>query len=257
MKIKAIHFLNKCLLVSILLIFTLTLSMRCSSQNNIQLIKKEDQVDIIYNGQIVTSYLHGNHLLKPCLYPVKSTSGEIVTRSYPFKKVEGESTDHKHHTGAYFTYGSKDEVNGDGYWNTKDGTNKIQHVKIIDAGSANGKGKLLTLSHWINSNKQPILKERRLMEFHSFSDDEYKIDFTIHLFAIDTLVTFKDTKEGMFAIRVADWLAENAKGNLYKSTGEYLNAQGERTEKNIWGKQSSWVRLQGKKEQDFKNYCKQ
>lgn len=234
------------ILISFILL-TLSLNFSCQNRSNIEFIQKENQIDVIINGQHFTSYLHGINLLKPCLYPVTAPSGEVVTRSYPFQEKEGESRDHPHHTGVYFTYASKGEVNGDSFWNMHDVPPQIRHVKILETKEGDNEGSLKTLSHWINSKNQPIIAETRTMDFYS-ADNEYKIDFTIQLSALDTTVTFQDTKEGMFAIRVADWLTENTKGTLYKSTGEYLNAEGDKTEKNIWGKRSNWVRLEGEKD---------
>jgi hypothetical protein len=228
----------------------------CSTDNNIKFIQKEGQIDVIANNKLLTSYLYGNHLSKPILYPVHSPSGEVVTRWFPLKEVEGEGKDHPHHTGVYFTYGSNHEVNGNSYWaNAHDRLPltmaeklpRISHIKINELKEGKNKGKMAVLFHWLNKNNKPILEENRVMEFYA-GEDEYKIDFTINLTAIDTIVTFGDTKEGMFAIRVADWLAENARGTLYQSTGEYLNSEGDKTEKNIWAKQSPWVRLEGEKE---------
>lgn len=227
----------------ILFIYVIT---GCSSQDNVEFYQQEDQVDIMINGDLFTSYLYGDDLLKPSLHPVKSPTGEEVTRGYPFVEKEGESSDHPHHTGVYFTYGNSDQVNGDGFWH-HDGPQKIKHVKILDMKGGKNKGQLSTLSHWINSKSQPILEENRIMEFYNL-ENEYKIDFTIRLSAIDTTVTFEDTKEGMFAIRVADWLAEDSRGTLYKSSGEYSSADGSKTEENIWGTRSSWVRLEGEKD---------
>ena len=72
-------------------------------------------------------------------------------------------------------------------------------------------------------------------------EDEYAIDFSIELKAQDTKVVFQDTKEGMFAIRVADWLREKG------GSGRYLNSYGDETEDNVWGKRARWVCLQGEK----------
>ena len=228
----------------------------CGTHNKIGFIQHGDQVDVMAGGRLITSYLYGQHLSKPILYPVHSPSGEVVTRGYPFKEIEGESNDHPHHTGVSFTYGSNGEVNGNSFWanlhdkpplTMDEKLPRIRQEKILEMKGGGDKGMLRTVNHWIDRNNKTILEESRIMDFYS-SEDEYKIDFTIHLSALDTSVTFKDTKEGMFAIRVADWLAENAKGKLYESTGEYLNAEGERTEKNIWARRSAWVRLEGEKE---------
>jgi len=235
--------INISFIVSILLLIV-----SCSNYNNLKFIESENQIDIKVDDKLFTSYLYSHDLLKPCLHPVISPSGEIVTRHYPFKEVEGEQWDHKHHTGIYFTYGSKGEVNGNSFWNFHDAPPQITHIKTLEIKSKKSKGSISTLSHWISRTHKPILEEKRLMEFDVSNKNEYKIDFTIYLTAIDTTVTFEHTKEGMFAIRVIDWLTEKNSGTLYKATGEYLNAEGNKTEKNIWGKRSKWVRLEGEKD---------
>jgi hypothetical protein len=226
------------------------------AQNKISFIEKENQMDIMTNGQLITSYLYGPHLSKPILFPVKSPSGETVTRGFPLVITEGESQDHPHHTGISFTYGSNGDVNGNSFWaNAHDKPPltkeiklpQIRHKEIIEIKKSVGKASITTRNHWVNKTGRPILEEIRIMEFQA-NEKEYTIDFTFELTAIDTTVTFTDTKEGMFAIRVADWLAEDANGTLFESTGQYLNAEGENNEENIWAKRSSWVRLEGQKE---------
>lgn len=59
----------------------------------------------------------------------------------------------------------------------------------------------------------------------------------ITLKAIDTTVTIHDTKEGLFAIRVADWLSEKY------GTGRYLSSNNDETEAQVWGTATDWTRL--------------
>ncbi len=246
----------KKIIISSLILFCVLFLGSCRSGGRVEFVQHEDQIDVMVDNKLITSYLFGHHLSKPILYPVQSPSGEVITRWYPFKEMEGESTDHPHQTGVYFTYGTKGEVNGSSFWYnphdrppfTKDQKlPQIRQDKILEMKGGRGKGELATVNLWVDHENKPVLEENRVMEFF-VKEDEYKIDFTISLTPVDTVVTFDDTKEGLFAIRVSDWLAENARGTLYESTGEYLNAQGERTEKEIWGKRSPWVRLEGEKD---------
>ncbi len=81
------------------------------------------------------------------------------------------------------------------------------------------------------------------MVFRAFeADDQYEIDFSVTLKAVVDKVVFSDTKEGMMAIRVAPWLKEK------DGTGQYLSANGDRSEKNVWGKRATWMSLQGQHE---------
>ena len=228
----------------------------CSSNKNITFVQKADQIDILADNQLITSYVYKQENQKPIMFPVYSPSGEIVTRGFPIMPVEGESTDHPHHRGITFTYGNG-EVNGSTFWGlpnfgSVDYDNirlpQIKHEKVLEMKEGDKDSKLSTESLWIDKTNKPILRENRIMEFYA-DKDENRIDFTITLTALDTVVTFEDTKEGMLSIRVADWLAETPTGAQFKGkgTGEYLNAEGGKKEKEIWGKRSAWVRLEGNK----------
>lgn len=212
----------------------------CGSGPKVTFVEKENQIDVMMNGQLFTSYLYKPELTKPILYPVLSPSGIKVNRSYPFEIVAGESNDHPHHTGVFFTY---DKVNQDGFWNNTTTPPQIKHIKIAKMEGGKEKGTLSTVMHWVAKSGKTLLVENRTMVFYP-GKDSYKIDFTMTLTAKDTAVVFQDTKEGMFAIRVAHWLREKDKDG----TAMYLSSNGDEFEKNVWGKRAKWMRLEGEKD---------
>ncbi len=215
---------------------------------------KEDKyhVEVLIGGKLFTNYMHtpdpsrpiiakGILQTKPVLYPLVSPSGTVVTRGYPFENVPGEATDHPHHMGLYFTM---DNVGPDKdvFWgNSKNPLPAIKHVKISRMKGGNGAGTLTAVSHWVGKAGKPLLEEEREMVFRSLDSEHTAIDFTITLKALGQDIPIEDTKEGMFAIRVAQWLTE-------KAGGRYLNSNGEELEQGVWGKRAEWVRLQGEKE---------
>lgn len=203
-----------------------------------QIFESYNQIHVLKEGRHLASYLYDSALLKPILYPLHSPSGILMEREYPFYRVAGESHDHPHHTGLFFTYGSEGEVNGNNFWANQQGLTKIRHTAVEQMKSDSDKAILETLSHWIDEDGKSILAENRTMVFNG-NDSNNTIDFTIRLKAIYEDVIFKDTKEGMFGIRVADWLSEE-RGN-----GTYLNSKGDTTEAGVWGKRAKWVRLEG------------
>jgi len=210
----------------------------CMAVPKVELVQDKDnhKIDVKINGKFFTSYLYPLTLTKPSLWPVHSPSGVVMTRSFPFKKgVPGERTDHPHHMGVFFTY---DKVNNDGFWNNSKYPPQVKHAKIKKMESGE-KGTLSTELHWVGKSGQTLLKEDRTMVF-SAGKNEYIIDFEMTLTAQAKPVLFDDTKEGMFAIRVAPFLKEKG------GKGEYLSANGDKNEKNVWGKRAPWVRLQGK-----------
>jgi len=231
----------------------------CGTGRSVKFVQGDKKIDVMVGGKHVTSYLYGGEpykivkgadrrdggfLTKPVLFPVRSPSGVVVTRGYPLVDVETERKDHPHHVGVFFTY---DKINEDGFWaTTTAGTSQIKHVKVTEMAPGPDEGKLSIVSHWIGKDGKVLLEEKRDMVFRP-GQDEYVIDFFIQLTAQDTKVIFGDTKEGMFAIRVADWLRE-PEGSKYPCTGKYFSSEGAETAKSIWGKRARWVCLQGEKD---------
>ncbi len=210
----------------------------CQVGPRVKFVRGDDKIDVMIGGEHFTSYRYEDTLTKPVLYPVNTPSGIVVNRSYPLAKVEGESDDHPHHAGIFFAC---DKVNGNGFWNNTTWSPHIKHVKVTKMKGGASKGKLSTVMHWVGKSGKTLLEEKRKMVFIA-GENEYVIDFDINLTAQDEKVVFEDTKEGMFAIRVADWLREKG------GTGRYLSSNGDETEENVWGKRARWVRLQGEKD---------
>jgi hypothetical protein len=84
------------------------------------------------------------------------------------------------------------------------------------------------------ANNKILLLETRDMVFYAGSDKNRIIDFNITLSAPTEDVTFGDTKEGAFAIRLADSFTE-------KRGMKMVDADGRTKMANIWGKRSNWV----------------
>ena len=225
-----------------LFLATILFAVACTSASKVEFVQGDHQIDVKINGKLFTSYIYRADLTKPVLYPLLSPSGVKLNRGFPFEKIEGESTDHPHHTGIFFTY---DEVNKDGFWNNTNSPPQIQHVEVAEMTSGEGKGRLSVVMNWVAKSGKTLLQENRTMLF-SPGKNSVTIDFDLKLTARDTTVVFHDTKEGMFAIRVAQWLTEK------NGTAKYTSSNGDQTEKEVWGKRADWVKLEGEK--DGKTY---
>jgi hypothetical protein len=194
-----------------------------------------EDVAININGAPFTIFHYGTDANKPYLAPLRSASGKIVTRGFPMENIAGESKDHLHHRGLWFSY---DDVNGVKFWEndpsyaaTKPNIGRIA-VRKSEWKDGDKSGTLKATMEWRDPKGQPLLIEDRDMIF--YSDPKLRIiDFIINLTAaVD--VTFGDTKEGAFAIRLADNFTE-------KKGGKMVDADGRKTMANIWGKRSNWV----------------
>jgi cyanophycinase len=217
---------------------------------SVEFVKGDHRIDVMIEGKLFTSYLYGDNLPKPVLYPIQTPAGVLVSRGYPLRDVKGESQDHPHHAGIFFAY---DRVNGNNFWLNTAKAPHIEHIKVTEMTGGEGQGQLSTVLHWVAKDGTVLLEERRDMIF-SAGKDGYAIDFRIDLVAQKDPVVFGDTKEGLLAIRVADWMREpfeqkaGVVGISGTGNGKYLNADGAEGEKGVWGQRSKWVCLQAAKD---------
>jgi hypothetical protein len=181
------------------------------------------------DGKPFTTFHDGADVGKPYLAPVRSASGKIVTRGFPMEQIPGESRDHLHHTGLWFSY---DDVNGTKLWENHPSYTKPHMGREVVRSAEWKNGTLMAVIEWRDTDGKVLLVENRDMTFAG--DSKLRtIDFDITLTAaLD--VTFGDTKEGAFAIRLAEPFTE-------RKGAKIVDADGRATMKNVWGKRSNWV----------------
>lgn len=205
-----------------------------------------DQISISIDGQAFSDFYMGSAYPKPFLSPLRNASGLIVTRKYPMEKVAGETSDHQHHRGLWIGYG---EINGINFWENEfkyvsgqpknydtAKIGKISLRKVNEIKSGKKSGKIDATFEWLGPNDADFMEEKRIMTFSGASDTR-TIDFDFTLTAKQTM-HFADTKEGFFAIRLADSMIE-------KNGGMMTNSEGAQTEKNVWGQRANWVDYDG------------
>jgi hypothetical protein len=168
---------------------------------------------------------------KPFLFPLIGPTGESFTRAYPMIDVPGEDRDHPHQRSCWFTHGS---VNGIDFWSEGKGKGTIREVKphVIIEGPV--LGRLRMRDEWLAPDGRLVCQDRRILTFYHTQSVRI-IDLEIAIEATGGPVTFGDTKEGMFGLRVASSM-DVAK----KKGGRITNAEGVTDEK-AWGKASPWV----------------
>jgi hypothetical protein len=241
--------MKKTILILILSLFMTELR---AAPLGVEFSQRDDRIDVMIGDKLFTSYRFGRELTKPILVPIRTPSGIEVSRREPLVEMEGGSMDHEHHVGIFFAV---DQVNGVNFWRNVSTSPQIRHVKIAQMACDNGKGQLTAISHWIDDNDHILLEEKRSMIFIT-GEDEYTIDLSIDLAAKNEEVLFEDIEEGMFAIRLSDYLRESDDGPVLQAgrpipkenvagTGRYFTSNGDETAKNAWGKRARWVALQG------------
>lgn len=227
-------------------------------------VRNQEQIaDVLIGGKLVTSYCWPGNVYKPVLYPVMTLTGTEISRGFPLKPREGERNDHIHQVGSWLNYGN---VNGFDFWGNGSTGEKsenggvIKHLGIDKAKGGEGEGMLAVSASWQDPSGKDLLEEKS--EFHFIVHENYYcIDRITTLTAMGQDVTMKDTKEGMFAIRVARQLELPSKENvpvldssgkpgLEKAsenrgvTGNYRSSEGISGE-DVWGTRAKWMSLYG------------
>ena len=227
-------------------IFALCLSAAALSAQ-VKIEKGDQTVSVEIDGKPFTTFYYGPQSGHPYLHPLRAATGTIVTRAYPMEKVPGESTDHQHHRGLWFGHF---DVNGYDFWsNEKDYKTKnrgnIVLKSVDDVKSGKKQGSITVTMEWLDPQGVALVRENRTMTFYAGNADR-RMDLDFKLTALSQ-VTFKDEKDGLFAIRVAAGLEEKEKKSLADPprTGLMVNAEGCKTEAECWGKRSNWMDFHG------------
>ena len=197
---------------------------------------------ITMDRQTLTEY-HVDAGHKPFFFPVIGPTGVSYTRAFPMARVAGEDHDHPHQRSFWFTHGS---VNGVDFWSEDppagttrkvDKTPRAGTIREVDRkGLAQGPalGRLWTRDEWRAPDDHKVCEDERTVTFYRTQGPRI-IDFEITIHATDGPVTFGDTKEGMFGLRVASSMdVDKTKG------GKITNAEG-LTNAKAWGQASPWV----------------
>ena len=147
-----------------------------------------------------------------------------------------ETKDHVHHRSLWFTHGS---VNGVDFWGEtpKGKTGTIVHRKFVTIASGE-QARIVTDNDWLAPSGKKVCEDRRSLTFGVLGDARW-IDFDITLRASEGPVSFGDTKEGSFALRVAESLAVDSHRG-----GRIVNSRGQ-TNAAAWGKPAEWVDYHG------------
>jgi hypothetical protein len=201
-----------------------------------------NNVKVLIDGQLFTEYRGESP--KPSLYPIVGPNGVNITRDFPFKKVDGQSSDHPHHRGLFFAHG---EVNDVDYWKEGGDAGTIVHEKFSDMATTENAATFVAHSKWTEPDGDVVLKDARTIRVEKRADGARVLDISISLTAVDDDVEFGDTKEGTMAVRVADSIAMEPDG-LPAPTGPNkpgaLNSEGLKNKK-VWGQQSKWTSFFG------------
>jgi hypothetical protein len=200
----------------------------------VEMIPKGRRIEVRIDGKLVTEYIPDDGP-KPYFFPLIGPTGAAMTRAFPMKNVEGEKRDHPHQRSLWFTHGSVNRVD---FWSEAPGHGRIVETSRPTVVGGSAMGILRTTDDWLAPDGKKVCEDERTVRVFSTKKGRV-LDFDVTLKATEGPVTFGDTKEGMFGLRVASSMDVTAwKG------GRIENAEGAE-DKAAWGKPSPWVDYTG------------
>ncbi|HTU93946.1 MAG TPA: PmoA family protein [Gemmataceae bacterium] len=202
-------------------------------------------------GETAAVYRSGGDLAKPILWPLLAPNNKEITRAWPMHPVAsgGLKEDHPHQKSAWFTYGDvipeglelkhkSKGVEGIDFWSEGPNCGRIVCKDVYGLTIADNYVGVHTHNEWRSTDGATILDEERSLRFYNYEKARLII-VEIFLNARYMPITFGDTKEGAFGVRVADSMRED------RGKGRITNAEGRVGEKQCWGRISAWCDYSG------------
>jgi hypothetical protein len=216
-------------------------------------VPNDHVINFTVGKELVTSYHIGPDAAKPYFWPLNAPNGVAVTRAWPMEKPQpGEQTDHVHQKSGWFSHGDvipegievKQKIKGvEGvdFWSEGEGHGRIVCVKVGEPEQAKDHARVITNNEWRTADGVKVLDEKRTMSLYVVNGERLLV-MEIDLWADVCPVTFGDTKEGSFGVRVRTEMTEE------KGKGKITNADGNAGEKGTdgcWGRISAWCDYSG------------
>lgn len=198
------------------------------SQTKVTAEKVGDKIEFRVNGNLFTSYILSEFEKYPFFYPVNGTSNASVTSF--------RNANYPHHSSLFF---GCDKVNGGNYWQEglDDGQIISLRADIIEMGGE--KAIIENECIWRRPGADAPIKDKRKITVSAPSKEKFQIDFDITMEMLMD-VTIEKTNHSLFSGRMDPDLA-------VINSGVMINAEGQKGEKNTFGKKSPWIDCYGKR----------
>jgi hypothetical protein len=199
-------------------------------------VSADGATDFRLGDDLVTGYHTWTQGSQPYLWPLNAPGGIAVSRAWPIEKANAVTTDHPHHVSAWFCHG---DVSGIDFWSISP---RHGVIAVTDAGKPEG-SRVRTRNEWRAADGRRLLDETRTIALRAVPTGRL-IVVTSDLTPASEAITFGDTKEGSFAVRVSDQMRVGDK-KVKNAKSQITNADGKQGEKECWGYPSDWCDYSG------------
>lgn len=203
------------------------------AQPEITFEKEPARINVLAGGQPFTSFVHDPDYDKPFLYPLRTSSGRVISRGFPIEPREGDSDDHPWHRGIWYGHG---DVNGQDFWREQ-GREVTGRLTLNSEPVCESRGTRGTIRVALALQPPTGAAIGSLEEEFTFEQQagNFLIDAAITVLADQGVpLVFGDTDDGGFGMRLREEFRQDRGAVL-------INSGGLRDTENIWGKSAKWV----------------
>jgi hypothetical protein len=220
--------MRKSIICSLLILTGAIISLPLSAAK-INAVKVGSKINVTINGKYFTSYIFSEDEKYPFFYPVNGpASGGSVTSM--------RNAEYPHHSSLFF---GCDLVNGGNYWQEGLERGRIISVNAQILKEGGDTAIITDECIWSRPGALSSVKDIRKFIITSPSATLTQIDVEITMEMLMD-VTIKKTNHSLFSARMAADLS-------VKNGGTMINAEGARSEKDTFGKNSPWIDYYGKR----------
>lgn len=200
-----------------------------ASAAKINAVKVGSKINVTIDNKYFTSYIFSDDEKYPFFFPVNgpATGGSVTSM---------RNGEYPHHSSLFF---GCDLLNDGNYW--QEGLERGRIISVNAEIVKQGGDTVIITDECIWSRPGAIspLKDSRTIIITAPSAELYQIDFEIKMEML-TDVTIKKTNHSLFSVRIATDLS-------VKNGGTMINAEGMKSEKDTFGKNSPWMDYYGKR----------
>jgi hypothetical protein len=202
----------------------------------VQFVQQSDRVVVRVNGQDFTELRFGKDVHKPYLYPLRTASGKVITRGFPFTPQPGEDTAAYHQVGLWVGH---ERVSGVDYfevdprWHKNRPTGSVVFKDVTAAAGGVHEGVLAFVNEWVHPDGDSVITERRAFRFYADAKDSRMIDVEFRLHA-NRKVELTDHADCVLGLRLGKAFEERNAGTVK----DFLGREGAAA---LNGRRSLWI----------------